>query len=1052
MWGAQVGNGSITQQKGEQFDPEQTNSEQAAICATSVEMVTTPDTYPVWRTRKPVICVVNHISSTKVFRHRYRYLVVTPGAGIHDNYESKMLTTDHFDGFVDVTQWEDPFSNEDIVEVVTPKRLDHLPYRTIDIDVSNVKSPTFGKPINTSKEGHEVVDNFNNGNDLSYSAFKAAKEAALRARIDTEESLEIEPPRESEKRKIYLVCYHLPVKISKDESTGEYNAVFSESIIAKTEKEGVSKMLEAHWLGRVSCEAKTEEEKDKIRRVLKPMNCTPLFLEDHIVEAFYFGMCKQVLWPAFHNIDLVDISKSGWGQKNLLDKEGHKADPYARSLADFESDWDQSKLDSWWSAFCAVNKVFCDTLMTFVRPNDIVWVHDYHLCLLPKLVHEKDIEMRGNRTIQCVFFLHIPFPTSQVFRELDKGEQILEGMLHADVVGFHAFDHARHFLNASKRILGLAHQSLAGGLIGVRFRGTKVLVTISNVSIESDVLSSCLESVTVEERARQLKNRLKNRRIITGIDVAQGLSGISLKLIAFEKLLIDYPVWRSKVVLYQICLIPGSRKNDEIDTLAHVRYVVKRIHDSFGHDVLCYEEVEGSSLPREQRLPIWKATDVLVITPIREGMTLLPLEYAYCKKAPNEPGVAITSEFSTIANILNGALRVNPYDITMACTCLDTALAMSEEERDSRRQRDIAFVTNSSSGLWTRRVLNDLQDVTKANKLENDADESTACFVELEGVRSPSDLKISSALLDKNSVINAYNAANSRVFFIDFNGTIVMTEPAGKYLKRDMLGVSNSKPPNEVMRALTELCRDPKNTVFVVSGDTEQNLDNAIGNIRNLGLAAGNGGSISDPRKPYYSGTRWRTSDLLANWDAVKKIVIPILSMYTARANGSFIKVTSSSIGWSYYACDPEWGSLLSTHLIGELEQQLQGFDVRLVTLKGVIEIVPRKLNKGIVVKKVLRNQTLPDFIFCVGDDISDEKMFTSVLSIIAQAHDSTATAQNPKHAFTVTVGKKVSNASFFVESSADVADLLVELSGITVPSMRSMSRDEANRDFSMFE
>jgi hypothetical protein len=118
MWGAQVGNGSITKQRGNHFDPGKGDSDQAAIFATSVEMVTTPDTYPVWRTRKPVICVVNHISSTKVFRHRYRYLVVTPGAGTHDNYDSKMLTTDHFDGFVDVTEWEDPFSSEDDVEVV----------------------------------------------------------------------------------------------------------------------------------------------------------------------------------------------------------------------------------------------------------------------------------------------------------------------------------------------------------------------------------------------------------------------------------------------------------------------------------------------------------------------------------------------------------------------------------------------------------------------------------------------------------------------------------------------------------------------------------------------------------------------------------------------------------------------------------------------------------------------------------------------------------------------------------------------------------------------
>lgn len=1051
IWGAQIGNGTVKQQNFVSVESDLSDDNEVAVFATSVEMVTSPETYPIWRTKTPVICIVNH-SIDGIFRHRYRYLVVTPGAGFTDDYDSKMLTTDFQDGVIDVTEWEDPFLNDQDVDVIKkPNGFDSLPYRTLDIDVSNPNA--FGKALFAQKDGQEIIDKFNDGNDESYSAFKAAKQAASRVAKNNmkENVLGVVTPTESEKKRIYLVCYHLPVIISKDEQTGEYSAIFSESIIAKTEKQGVSKVLEAHWLGRVSCKATSEEDQDKIRKVLAPMNCTPIFLAEHTVEAFYFGFCKQVLWPAFHNIDLVDISKSGWGQKKLFDKEGKEPDLSARFPMEFESDWDQSKLDSWWNAFCAVNKVFCDTLLTLVKPSDIVWVHDYHLCLLPKLIHERDVELRGHRNIQIVFFLHIPFPTSQVFRELDKGEQILEGMLHADVVGFHAFDHARHFLNASKRILGLAHQSLAGGLIGVRFRGTKVLVTISNVSIESDVLSEQLETFVVKEGAIQLTNRHANRKIISGIDVAQGLSGVSLKLLAFEKLLTDYPVWRNKVVLIQICLIPGSRKNDEIDTLAHIRFIVKRIHDSFGTDVLSYEEIEGSSVPRDRRLSLWLATDVLLITPIREGMTLLPLEYAYCKKNPNKPGVTITSEFSTIANILNGACRSNPYDTVQAAICLDTALGMSEEEKDSRRQRDIDFVTNSSSGLWTRRVLNDLADVTKANKLENDADENAVCLVELEGVRSQSDMKISSILLDKSSVVKAYNEASSRVLFVDFNGTIVMTEPAGKYLKRDMLGVSNSKPPPVVIKSLIELCSDPKNVVYVVSGDTEQNLENAIGGINNLGLAAGNGGSISDPRKLNYYSKRWRTSELLSNWDSVKRIAIPVLSMYTARANGSYVKVTSSSIGWSYYACDPEWGSLLATHLIDELGQKLQGFDVRLVTLKGVIEIVPRKLNKGIVVKKVLRSHKLPDFILCVGDDISDEKMFTSILAVIAQRHDFKSSNQNPKHTFTVTVGKKVSNASFFVESSQDVADLLVEMSGISLPLRRAMSWDES-KDSSMFE
>ena len=120
---------------------------------------------------------------------------------------------------------------------------------------------------------------------------------------------------------------------------------------------------------------------------------------------------------------------------------------------------------------------------------------------------------------------------------------------------------------------------------------------------------------------------------------------------------------------------------------------------------------------------------------------------------------------------------------------------------------------------------------------------------------------------------------------------------------------------------------------------------------------------------------------------------MPVLSKYMARSNGSYVKLTHLSIGWSYYSCDPEWGSLQASHLVLELEHELRAFDVRFVTLKGVVEIVPRKLNKGLLVKKVLRENYLVhdegvDFILCMGDDISDEKMFTSVFSYIAEIGD----------------------------------------------------------------
>jgi trehalose 6-phosphate synthase/phosphatase len=345
--------------------------------------------------------------------------------------------------------------------------------------------------------------------------------------------------------------------------------------------------------------------------------------------------------------------------------------------------------------------------------------------------------------------------------------------------------------------------------------------------------------------------------------------------------------------------------------------------------------------------------------------------------------------------------------------------------------------------------------------------------------------------MSTRAVKQAYERTSKRVIILDFNGTIVLKEPPGKYLKREILGTSGNKPPPEVLNALTALCQDPKNTVYVVSGDSSENIINALGHIPGLGLAVSNGARFCRPTAPDDNSRTWFTFDLGVDWDAVKKVrrsvffyfevgtefdtfgkclqvALPVLSKYTARSNGSFVKLTALSIGWSYYSCDPEWGSLQASYLVLELESELRAFDVRFVTLKGIVEIVPRKLNKGLIVKRVLREAQQQssngvDFVLCFGDDISDEKMFTSVFSFIAEMEDdatafkpsppvvtddgrlvvdndmmhhqaSLAKIRDPMYAFTVAVGKKTSHASSFVNDAQEVANALVVLADVTVP------------------
>ncbi len=289
------------------------------------------------------------------------------------------------------------------------------------------------------------------------------------------------------RQRIFFVCFHLPVVLSFDDQNNEWNATWAESLLAATEGSRIVRDYDTHWIGTVDCKTHpitTQEERDAVSELLAEMDCTPLFVDKDVHDAHYLGMCKQVLWPAFHNVDLVDLKSSA--------SIGIKGNSHGNRDSN-SSDWDQSRLESWWEAYTKVNEMFGERLSTMLQPGDVMWVHDYHLSLLPKILDMRERAQYGGRSVtKKVFLLHIPFPTSMCFRELECGEEILKGMLHADVVGFHAFDHARHFLNATKRILGLRHENLVGGLIGIKIGRKTVLVTMHNVSIEPYQLEGML--------------------------------------------------------------------------------------------------------------------------------------------------------------------------------------------------------------------------------------------------------------------------------------------------------------------------------------------------------------------------------------------------------------------------------------------------------------------------------------------------------------------------------------------------------------------------------
>ncbi|KAH8084405.1 hypothetical protein JL720_7897 [Aureococcus anophagefferens] len=491
------------------------------------------------------------------------------------------------------------------------------------------------------------------------------------------------------------------------------------------------------------------------------------------------------------------------------------------------------------------------------------------------------------RKARIVFFLHIPFPTSQLFCSIAHGSRLLTGLVGADVVGFHAFDHARHFLNACKRLMGMPHKSVQGGVTGVEYEGRTVMVVVRHVSVEPGKIlralggDATLREIEALDLTLQPLMAKKPKVVLAGVDSCQRLSGVALKLLAFERFLSEYPQWRGRVVLVQYALLDGTRVEDEARTSGELRKLAARINGQCAGAVE-YREMPSSRLTLPVRLALWNRADALIGTAIREGHNLAPFESAFM---------------------------------------------------------------GTAARIWWRP-------------------------------------------LDHGALKSAYAKAKRRLLLLDFGGTLV---PKGDYitkvLKTQQIGVTTLDLLDErAAKALEALSNDPRTTVYVVSGATMHALHALLGCYPKLGLAAANGLCTTKPSlKTYETTRRCGVADYGTDWDAVKAAALPILRRHAARTNGSS-----------------------AVQLIGDLEAVLKPYDVSVVHLDGMIEVVPGRMHKGNVVKHILNTlDEPPDFLFACGDSKTDEKMFSS----------------------------KASKALFYLNDHAHVIDALAKLASACEPA-----------------
>jgi len=719
--------------------------------------------------------------------------------------------------------------------------------------------------------------------------------------------------------KTIIVSNRLPVKISKEEN--EYNLSPSEGGLA-TGLGSIYKHGNNKWIGWPGLEVTEQEDRNKITHQLADLSLVPVFLDQEEINQYYEGFSNDILWPIFHY--------------------------YTSTYAAYkQSNWDYYNI---------VNRKFRDAILEIAEPGDIIWIHDYQLLLLPSLIRE------ALPDVSIGFFQHIPFPSHEMFRLIPWRYELLEGMLGADLIGFHTFDDVRHFLGAATRILPVSSSS---NIITTGERS--VVIESFPMGIDEKKYSSLPLEQDVIEQIALIKETFKNTRLILSIDRLDYSKGILQRLQAFEQLLNRHPEYIEKVTLYMI-VVPSR---DTVPQYAHLR---DEIDKRVGNINALYRKMDWTpihyyyrSFPIEMLSALYYSADVCLVTPMRDGMNLVSKEYVASRV--NNDGVLILSEMAGASKELIDALIVNPNNTNEVCDAIITALNMPLDEQKRRMQQMRQLVAKFNIIHWVKIFMDRLHE---AKQMQRSMQTRHVSFT------------------TEQSIINRYHKTKKRIIFLDYDGTLVNFNT----------NIANAYPDKELYTLIEKLCEDPANEVVLISGRKHENLDEWFGN-KSIYLIAEHGSWFKQ------QNTSWhKISGLSDSW---KHDIYPVLETYVDRTPGSFIEEKTYSLVWHYRKAQKGLGELRANELMNNLKYRANDMGLQLLPGDKVLEIKNMEINKGKAALMLIEKNNY-DFIIAFGDDYTDEDVFKSL----------------PESAITIKVGSNVSAAKFYLRNPTEVRKLLL--------------------------
>ncbi|EPQ52619.1 alpha,alpha-trehalose-phosphate synthase TPS1 subunit [Gloeophyllum trabeum ATCC 11539] len=460
---------------------------------------------------------------------------------------------------------------------------------------------------------------------------------------------------------------------------------------------GFKKSMTFTWIGWPGFYIPPKDRPIVDKRLHEEFSCQAVYLEDELADRHYNGFANSILWPLLHYHP---------GEMNF-DEEN-------------------------WLAYRQANMRFAEAVRQVLTPGSMVWVQDYHLMLLPMmlrtLVDGKEKAGETTRTelpkiiegieaedgglpesqsfegIKIGFFLHTPFPSSEIYRILPVRREILLGLLYCDLIGFHTYDYARHFLSSCTRILGLPTMPN-----GVEFEGRLAHVGMFPIGIEPDSFIQNLKKDSVKQRIAQLEQRFGDVKVIVGVDRLDYIKGVPQKLHAMELFLTQHPEWVGKVVLAQLA-VPSRQDVEEYQNLrATVNELVGRINGRFGTVEFMPIHFMHKSLPFDELCALYAVSDVCLVTSTRDGMNLVSYEYIACQQ--ERQGVMILSEFAGAAQSLNGSIVVNPWDSQQVADAIHEAVTMDAETRAENHRKLFKYVKKYSASYWGTSFIKEMSKI-----------------------------------------------------------------------------------------------------------------------------------------------------------------------------------------------------------------------------------------------------------------------------------------------------------------------------------------------------